>query len=72
MPFESEAKRRLFYAAASGKRTKAKGLSAEEAKKFIEHSGHQKRLIKRVKDKLDKTFKRGRYSGKKNSKTHKG
>lgn len=60
MPFKSEAQRRLFYAAASGKKTKAKGLSQAEAKKFIKHSGHQKNLEERVQKRLDKTFKKGK------------
>ena len=60
MPFKSEAQRRLFYAAASGKKTKAKGLSKEEAKKFIAHSGEQKGLVKKVQKKLNKTYKKGK------------
>jgi len=57
MPFASEAQRRLFYAAASGKKTKAKGLSPEEAKKFIRHSQHQKSLVEKVKKELKKVRK---------------
>jgi len=67
MPFESQAQRRLFYAAASGKKTKVKGLSQAEAKKFIEHSGHQKHLIEKVQKRLNKTFKKGKKRGKKSS-----
>jgi len=40
MPFKSEAQRRLFYAAASGKAVK--GPSQAVAQKFISDSGHQK------------------------------
>lgn len=39
MPFRSEAQRRLFYAAASGKAKK--GPSQSVAKKFIADSGDQ-------------------------------
>lgn len=54
MPFKSQAQRRLFYAAASGKKTKAKDLSKVEVKKFIAHSSHQKNLVERVAKKLRK------------------
>ena len=63
MPLRSEAQRRLFYAAAGGKKTKAKGLSQAEAKKFIKDSGHQKNLEERVQKRLDKTFKKGKKRG---------
>ncbi len=60
MPFRSRAQRRLFYAAASGKKTRAKGLSPEEAKKFIRHSRHQKGLVEKVEKKLKKIRKLAR------------
>jgi len=60
MPFKSQAQRRLFYAAASGKETKAEGLSQSEAKKFIKDSGQQKGLERRVQKRLDRTFKKRR------------
>ena len=41
-PIVSEAQRRLFYAAASGKATKAKSLSKKEAKEHIEEVEHKK------------------------------
>ena len=41
-PIVSEAQRRLFYAAASGKETKAKSLSKKEAKEHLAEVEHKK------------------------------
>jgi len=50
MPFKSEKQRRLFYVAASGKKTKAKGLSKSEAARYIAHDrGGKLPLYKRKK-----------------------
>lgn len=46
MPFKSEAQRRLFYAAASGKARN--GPSPEVAKKFIADAGHQGKLPEKL------------------------
>lgn len=51
VPFASQAQRRLFYAAASGKATKATGLSKREARKAIKENEDVRGLPERVRKK---------------------